>query len=297
MQKLIINLAPTGMVPTREMNTFVPLTPAAIAADVTACVKLGVSMAHIHAREEDMSPTYKKEIYADIISRVRANNPDLVVVVSTSGRTYSEFEKRSEVLTLEGQLKPDMASLTLGSFNFPQSTSNNSPQMIEKLALAMKERGIKPELEIFDLGMVNFAKYLISKGILEPPYYFNILLGNVSSAQANLQHLGLIVSELPPQSVWCVAGIGRTQLAMNALGLILGSGIRIGLEDNLWYDDARKVPASNVTLCQRMVKTAEALERPLATAQDVRELLKLGDYKAISNAFTAANALQINPIR
>jgi len=275
MKKLIINLAPTGMVPTKQMSRFVPVTSAEITRDVLECAEIGVSIVHLHARNEDQSPAWEKEAYAEIISSIRAKRPELIVVTSTSGRTVSEFDKRSDVLNLEGALKPDMASLTLGSFNFAKSTSNNSPEMIESLARRMKERGVKPELEVFDLGMVNYAKYLISKGALEPPYYFNILLGNVGTAQANLQHIGLIVSELPPNSYWALAGMGNTQPAMTSLGVVMADGVRTGLEDNLWLDDARATFASNVALCKRVSDTARAIGREIATPDEVRSMLGL----------------------
>lgn len=275
MKKLIINLAPTGMVPTKQMNQAVPVTPQEIANDVLECANFGVSIAHLHARNADQSPAHEKEAYVEIISSIRAKRPDLVIVTSTSGRTVSEFEKRSDVLNLEGNLKPDMASLTLGSFNFAKSVSNNAPDVIEQLARRMLERGIKPELEVFDLGMVNYAKYLISKGALQPPYYFNILLGNIGTAQANLQHVGLIVSELPPQSYWALAGIGNAQAPMNALGVVMGDGVRTGLEDNLWYDDSRNTLTTNASLVKRVCNIARALDREIATPEEVRSMLGL----------------------
>ncbi len=275
MNSIIINLAPTGMVPTRAQSPHVPLTPAEIERDVDACVRFGVSMVHLHARDAEGAPTYRKEIYADIIGRVRAKHPELVVIVSTSGRTFGAFEQRSEVLDLEEGLKPDMASLTLSSLNFPRSASVNSPDMLQRLAGRMQERGIKPELEVFDLGMVNYAHYLISKGLLTPPYYFNILLGNIATAQARLSHLGLIVSDLPEGSIWCVAGIGDAQLAMNTLGMAMGDGARVGLEDNLHLDPERTVLATNAQLVGRVRAIAEAMGRVVATPAELRRRLAL----------------------
>jgi 3-keto-5-aminohexanoate cleavage enzyme len=275
MKKLIINLAPTGMIPTKKMTQHVPESPAEIIADVLKCASLGVSMAHLHARDAEGVPTYKKEIYNKTITGIKEKNKEIIIVVSTSGRTYSEFSQRSEVLDLGGTVKPDMASLTLSSLNFNKIASVNSPDMIVKLAEKMREKEIKPELEIFDLGMVNFAHYLIKKELLQPPYYFNILLGNIAAAQAKLLHLGLIISELPENSIWSVAGIGDSQCRMNAIGIIDGSGVRVGLEDNIWFDDERTVLATNYALVERLVKIATVMERPIATPVEVRELLKL----------------------
>jgi uncharacterized protein (DUF849 family) len=277
MKKLILNLTPTGMIPTRNMTPHVPITPPEIASDVAACVPFGVSMVHLHARDESGVPTYVKSIYGDILGRIRATHPDLVLVVSTSGRNFPEFNQRSEVLDLEDGLRPDMASLTLSSLNFPATASVNSPDMIQRLAGRMQEKGIKPELEVFDLGMANYAHYLIHKGLITPPYYFNIILGNVASAQAKLQHLGLIVSELPPGSIWSVGGIGDAQLAMNTVGITCADGVRVGLEDNIFFSEDRSVLASNVTLLERVRKIADALGRPVASAAEVRGLLALNN--------------------
>jgi len=270
---LILNFTPTVMLPTKDQTPHVPITPEEIARDVDACVALGASMVHLHARDAQGLPTYRKEIYADIIRRIRSRHPELVLIASTSGRTYSEFAHRSEVLELEGDLRPDMGSLTLSSINFNKVASVNSPDMILKLAERMQERGIKPELEVFDLGMVNYAHYLIRKGLITPPYYFNIILGNIAAAQAKLLHLGLIVSELPPDSVWSVGAVGDAQLRMNAVGVVCADGVRVGLEDNIYLDEERTTLATNAELVGRIGRIAETMGRPLATAGEVRQRL------------------------
>jgi 3-keto-5-aminohexanoate cleavage enzyme len=275
MTPLIINLASTGLVPTREQTPHVPLTPAEIAADVFRCVELGVSMVHLHAREADGSPSDDSAVFADIITRIRKQVPELVIIATTSGRRVKEVERRAATLYLEGDAKPDMASLTLGSMNFATEASVNDPKTITRLAEIMRERGIRPELEVFDLGMVNFAKILIDKGLIEPPFYFNILLGNPGTAQATLLHLATIVNDLPPLSLWSLAGIGRFQAKANALGVVMGDGVRVGLEDNLWLDDARTQLATNAQLVERIVAQANALGRPIASVQTVRERLGL----------------------
>lgn len=275
MHDLIINLAPTGMIPSRAQTPHVPLTPEEIAADVVQCAEQGATMAHLHARDAQGMPVTDPAIFADIIRRVRAQVPQMVIISTTSGRQESEVEKRAGTLYLEGDAKPDMASLTLGSMNFATSASINSPQTITRLAQIMQERGIKPELEVFDLGMVNFAKILIDKGLLEPPFYFNILLGNPSTAQASLLHLGSIVADLPAQSIWSVAGLGRFQNRANGLGVVMADGVRVGLEDNLWLDDARQQLATNLQMVQRVRAQAAALGRGIASQAQVRQRLGL----------------------
>ena len=163
-QDLIINFSPTGLIPTKDMTSRVPVAPDEIVEQVLQVAAMGANMVHLHAREPETGlPTYKKEVYAEIIRGLRAKNKDLVIGVSTSGRNFFEFEKRSEVLELEGELKPDFGSLTLSSLNFNKQVSVNSPDMIQALATKMMEKGIRPELEVFDLGMINYAKYWIKK--------------------------------------------------------------------------------------------------------------------------------------
>lgn len=149
----------------------------------------------------------------------------------------------------------------------------NSPEMIQYLASAMNERGIKPELEVFDVGMINYAKYLIKKGLLKPPYYFNLLLGNIACAQADPLYLGLMIKELPEGSVWSVAGIGRAQLQMNSMSIAIGGGVRVGLEDNIWYSEGRL--ARNIDLLKRVHRIADANDRKVMKPQEFRELMEL----------------------
>lgn len=274
--KFILNFTPTGIIPTREMTPHVPLTPDEIVEQVLEAAELGANMIHLHARDpENGLPTYKKEVYADIIRGIRKRNKVLVLGVSTSGRFWNEFEKRSEVLELEGDVKPDCASLTLSSLNFNQQASINSPQMIQGLAKMMLEKNIQPELEVFDLGMLNYARYLIKKGLLKAPYYFNLILGNIACAQADMLSLGLLVNELPEAALWSAGAVGDAQLKMNVMALISGGGVRIGLEDNIWYDKERTQLATNRDLIERITVTAETLGCKPYSAMEVRDILQL----------------------
>jgi len=270
------------MIPTKEMTPHVPITPDEIIENVRRAVDIGITMVHLHARDAATGKsTYKAEAYGEIIAGIRSFSKDLVVCVSLSGRDISEFEKRSEPLQLEGDLKPDMGSLTLSSLNFNRVASVNSPEMIQMLANEMKSRGILAELEAFDAGMINYAKYLERKGILEPPHYFNLLLGNIACAQADLLHIGIMVRDLPENSFWALAGIGNYQLMMNSVAIVSGGGVRIGLEDNIWFDKARTRLATNSDLLHRIHRLAEASERKVMSPGRLRELLNLqpGDGK------------------
>ena len=273
---LIVNFTPTGMIPTKEMTPHVPITADEIIEDVRRAVDIGITMVHLHARDVATGkPTYKAESYGEIIAGIRSFSKDLVVCVSLSGRDISKFEKRSEPLQLEGDLKPDMGSLTLSSLNFNRVASINSPEMIQMLAKEMKSRGILVELEAFDAGMINYAKYLERKGMLEPPHYFNLLLGNIACAQADLLHVGIMIRDLPENSFWTLAGIGNYQLMMNSVAIVSGGGVRVGLEDNIWFDKARTRLATNSDLLRRVHKLAEASERKVMSPGRLRELLNL----------------------
>ncbi|WP_205728922.1 3-keto-5-aminohexanoate cleavage protein [Flagellimonas onchidii] len=216
MENLIINFTPTGMIPTKEMTPYVPISVSEIVENTLEVSEIGITLVHLHARNPiNGKPTYKREIYAQIIEGIRKHDPELVICVSLSGRDFPEFEKRADPLFLENSLKPDMGSLTLSSLNFNATASANSPDMIQGLAKIMLEKGIVPELEAFDIGMINYAKYLAKKGLIKPPYYFNLILGNIACAQANLLNAGIMINDLPDNSYWSLAGIGNSQLKMN----------------------------------------------------------------------------------
>jgi 3-keto-5-aminohexanoate cleavage enzyme len=275
-EKLIINFTPTGMIPTKEMTPHVPITASEIIEDVHEAYEIGITMVHVHARDPKTGQsTYKAEIYGEIIGGIRKFAPDLVVCVSLSGRNFNELPQRAEPLFLDGNLKPDMGSLTLSSLNFNKQASINTPDMIQALASEMQKRHIAPELEVFDSGMINYAHYLIKKELISAPFYFNLLLGNIACAQSDLLHLGIMVRDLPPQSYWSVAGIGGSQLAMNSVAIAMGGGVRVGLEDNIYYDQKKTKLAKNADLVRRIHTIAEANERQVMTAQELRNALSL----------------------
>lgn len=275
MDKIIVNFAPTGLIPQKSDSPHVPVTPSEIIADVQKACALGITMVHLHAREpESAMPTHRKEIYGEIIAGIRAFAPDLVIGVSTSGRVNNDYRARSEVLSLEGDRKPDMASLTLSSLNFNKKASINEPGTIVSLAREMADRGIRPELEIFDLGMANYANYLVEKGVLKPPLYANIILGNIACAQPDLLHIGCLIRDLPEGTILSLGGVGRAQLPVNSLAVSLGYGVRVGLEDNLWYDRNRTKLATNMELLERIHSIAEANGREFMPPSELRALLQ-----------------------
>lgn len=275
MNKLIINYVPTGMLMQKTDTPYVPISPAEIIEDVRSAVALGISSVHLHARNADDMPAWEKEIYEEIILGIRAFAPDLVISVSTSGRVFHSYEKRSDVLNLTGMAKPDMASLTLSSLNFNKTASINEPDIIVSLLKKMNEQGIRPELEAFDSGMVNYSKYLITKGLLQPPYYYSIIVGNIACAQPTLLHTGVLVNDIPDDALIGFGGIGRAQLPINAMAISMGYGVRVGIEDNIWYDEERTRLATNLDFLRRIHVIADAMGREVCSGAELRELLHL----------------------
>lgn len=276
-EKFIINLACTGVIPTKAMNESVPITTDEIVSDVNRAIELGVQMVHIHARDDFGVQTSNPQRYGEIISAIRAlpGGRELIVGVTTSGRLDSSFETRAQVLDLAGDMKPDMASLTLSSLNFAQSASINEPQTIRQLAERMLDQGIKPELEVFDIGMANFIHVLAKEKLIEPPYYVNILLGNITGAQPNLLQLAAILSALPAETIVGIAGLGRFQLESNGLAILVADAARVGLEDNIWFDNQREHLATNSMLTERVIAQAAQFYRTLMTRGEARARIGL----------------------
>lgn len=273
----LINLACTGLVPTRALSPHVPLNHNEIVDEVGRALELGVQMFHLHARDADGKHTGDPEPYGRMIEAIRElpGGRHAILCVTTSGRYGADVESRSRVLELDRSMKPDMASLTLSSLNFVQQASMNEPATIRELARRMKSTGIMPELEVFDLGMANFLHVLRKEGLLGDCGYVNLLLGNIAGAQMDPLHYAALRTQIPPAYISAVAGIGGAQLSANVYGLLHADGVRVGLEDSIWYDHARTRLASNRDLVQRVIRLAIELERPLARVEDLRKQLKL----------------------
>jgi uncharacterized protein (DUF849 family) len=261
------------MVPTRAMTPHVPLTPWEIAHDVAAAARIGITSVHLHARDKDGLPAWDREVYARIVGAVREAAPDVLINVSTSGRNWTELEKRADVLALDGDLKPDLASLTLSSLNFMTGPSVNAPETIRGLVRIMRDRGIVPELEIFDLGMLNFAAVLQKEGLLVGPVVANLFFGNVAGLQANPLEIGVAIERLPADAIWAGAGLGDYQFVAQTLSLAAGGGVRVGLEDGIFLDRPRTILATNLQLVERVHHQLQLLGRVAMTPTQFRSEL------------------------
>ena len=269
MEKLIITVAVTGSLPTKRMTPHVPITPQEIVRDGIACEAAGASIIHIHARNpQDESASTDLAVFAAICRGIREKT-NLITQISTGGRAGMAYEQRCERL----QLKPEMASLTTGSVNFPDSVYENSPALIEALAADMQKYSIKPEMEIFDVSMISNAIALADKDLVAAPLHFDFVLGLKGALPATVAHLVHLRNTIPPGATWTVAGIGRAQLAMATHAILMGGHVRVGLEDNIYFRKGEL--ATNAQLVERIVQLAHILGREVATPNDARQLLNL----------------------
>ncbi len=250
------------MVPQKKDNPSVPIEPNEIIEQVHEAYEIGITIAHLHARDSDGTPTYKKSTYQEIFEGVRKHCPELVICGSTSGRNFPEFEKRSEVI----ELAPDMCSLTLSSLNFINGASVNPPDIIVKLWDKMEFFGVNPELECFDLGMINYGKYLIGNSEYQGPYYWNLLFGNIAGMQSNFNAFASALNEIPHGHFASMAGLGKYQLEVNTCAISMNHGVRVGLEDNIWMDQDKSMPATNVDLVRRVHKVANMQDKKIMNA-------------------------------
>ncbi len=277
MDKLIITVAPTGSVPRKEHNAHVPVTPEEIAETAYLCEEAGASVIHIHCRDEDQRPTSDPGIFKDTVQRVRKKT-HLIVMCSTSGVAGKTPEDRARPLLAD----PDMGSLTPGSVNLsarkPSIVYINTPETVEYLARTMLERNIKPEIECFDVGMINLGLGLAREGLAGEPLHFQMVMGVEGGIPASVKNLQHMVDLLPPGATWTVSAIGRGQLPLTTAGIIMGGHVRVGLEDNLYYGKGRL--ARNEELVARAHRLAEELQREVASPEEARRILHLPGPRA-----------------
>lgn len=274
MDPVIITAALVGAEVTLEQLPHLPVTSAQIAEAAAGAAAAGAAIVHLHVRDADGRPTQDAHRFEGAVLAIR-ERVDVIVQVSTGGAMGMTAEERLQPVTrLEGAARPEMASLTTGSCNFGDEVFLNPMPDVEAFARAMAERGVKPEIEIFDAGMVEGALRLVRAGFLSEPLHFNLVMGVPGAIPATPRHLVNLVDSLPPGSTWTVSGIGRGQLPMAALGLAMGGHVRTGFEDNIYYRRG-ELAESNAQLVARVARLAVELQRPVATVAQARELLGL----------------------
>jgi 3-keto-5-aminohexanoate cleavage enzyme len=267
MEKLIITAALTGAEVTREQQPALPITPEEIAIAAHECAMAGASIVHVHARNPDGSPTQDKEIYRQIIVEV-AKRCDVIVQVSTGGAVGMTPQERLAPVTLV----PEMATLSMGTVNFGGDIFMNHPADMEVFANTMREYGVKPELEIFDSGMLATASRWLKKGLLTGPLHFDFVLGIPGAMAGTPEALMYLKSQLPEGSTWTVAGIGAAQLPLGTLAIVLGGHVRVGFEDNVYYRKG-ELAISNAQMVARIARISHELDRSVATPAEARKIL------------------------
>jgi len=267
MDKLIITAAMIGAEVTRQDHPGIPVTPEEIAEAAYECYNAGASIIHLHVRKPDGTPTQDVAIFKVAMGLIK-EKCNVIVQVSTGGAVGMSPEERIAPV----QLRPEMATLTAGSVNFGEDVFLNSPQDVELFALMMKEYGVKPEIEIFDTGMIATAIRLAKRDILLSPLHFDMVMGVPGGIPGTPRNLLNLVESLPEKATWTVAGIGRTELPLGVIAIILGGHVRVGFEDNIYY--SRGVLAdSNAQLVARIARMSREMGREVASPDEARKIL------------------------
>lgn len=269
MDKLIITVALTGAEVSRADHPALPITPQEIAMAAEECAEAGASVVHLHARLPDGTPTQDKAVYRDIIAAVRARC-NLVIQVSTGGAVGMSAQERVDPVSL----RPEMATLSMGSVNFGGEVFINHPTDMAAFAQAMSAHGVMPELEIFDAGMIATARRWMKQGLLPKNPHFDFVLGVPGAMPGTPEALMYLKSQLPDGATWSVAGIGPAQLQLGTMAVVLGGHVRVGFEDNIYFRKG-ELASSNAQLVQRIADISRRLERPVATPDEARDILRL----------------------
>ena len=280
MGKFIISFTPTGLIPTKQMTPHIPVATDEIVKEVLNARKFGISIVHLYARNSEGKPTQDSKIYKEIIEGIRAvdgyNSDALILCIPACEPDGSSIEQYTTCIELVGTFKPDMARLPVGS-NYPDKLSaNNNAKIIEKNAQKIKDYGIKPVIEIFGEEAIDTVITLQEKEIIEPPFYFDTVFNNgYGNTKTELSDANLLISQFPENSYWTFGGKGTAQLTMNAMAILQGGGIRIGLGDNIYFDEEEQHLASNENLLDRINQIATLLDSAPYTPAEVREMLGL----------------------
>jgi 3-keto-5-aminohexanoate cleavage enzyme len=269
LEKLIITVAPTGAQTTREHTPYVPLTPKEIADSVYEAWQAGASIAHIHVRDENGNNTLNLDTYRDVVNRIQ-DKCDIIINLTTAGGVAMNDEDRLRVC----ELSPEMATFDAGSMNFGSGVFLNSPNFLERLAIKLKEHQIKPEIEVFDVGMIENTMRIIKKGLIDPPFHFQFVLGVQGGMPATPKNLLFMAENIPAGSTWSAIGASKDQLAINTMSILLGGHVRVGMEDSVYYRKG-ELAKTNAQFVERIVDLSKTLGREIATPNEARKILGL----------------------
>jgi 3-keto-5-aminohexanoate cleavage enzyme len=272
MQPVIITAAMVGAEVTRDQQPNVPTSPQEIIHAAVECYEAGAAIIHLHVRDAGGNATQDAEIFREVVEGIRARC-DVITQVSTGGAVWMSADERLQSI----ECRPDMATLTTGTVNFGDSVFMNSRGLVETFARRLRDYGVVPEIEIFDVGMLEEAMRLRNMGLITDPLQFDFVMGVPGGIGADPSHLVHLVHSIPPESTWSVAGIGRHQLTLGTIALAMGGNVRVGFEDNIYYRKGQ-LATTNAQLVARIVRIAQELDRPIATSAQAREMLHLDRY-------------------
>jgi 3-keto-5-aminohexanoate cleavage enzyme len=275
MDKLIITVATTGAMTTKEHTPYLATKPEEIAEEVFQCYEAGAAVCHVHVRDDQDKATMDLGKFTETVGLIRKRCPDMIINMTSSGGLGWSDEQRIEPMVA---LKPDMGTFDAGSMNFYQFVFLNPPPFLEKLGKAMIENGIKPEIEVFDSGMVWNAKRLLKAGFLQEPLHWQCVMhvqGGMEGSPENLLHL---VHALPEGSTWSAFGCGPTALPMMSMAIHMGGHVRVGMEDNV-YIRKNVLAQHNYEFVETAKRLAAEFERPIATPAEARAILGLSPKK------------------
>lgn len=269
---VIITVAPTGPLTTRENHPGLPVTPREIGEAVAEAAAAGAAVAHIHARDQDQQPSADPEIYAEIAREIRSRC-DIVVQASTGVGLEVSCEDRLQIISSD-QVEVTMATLNPASMTFGQGTFSNPPWFVEQLVALMRDHGIQPELEVYDFGHVPLCLELVKRGLVKGPLQFSFVMGVRGGMPGDPALLPALVSMLPEDAIWQAIGIGRAQLPLSFAALAQGGNLRVGYEDNVYFRKG-ELAQSNAQFVTRAVELVHTAGREVATAAHVRERLRV----------------------
>lgn len=270
-EKLIITAAICGAEVTKEHNPNVPYTIEEIAREAYAAYNAGASIIHLHVRYDDGTPTQDKERFREAIEAIKAKCPDVIIQPSTGGAVGMTSEERLQPI----YLNPEMASLDCGTLNFGgDEIFVNTENMIIEFALKMNEVGVKPELEVFDKGMIDTALRLHKKGYIKTPMHFNFVMGVTGGISGEIRDFLFLKESIPEDSTFTATGIGRYEFSVATMAILTGGHVRVGFEDNI-YISKGVLARSNRELVEKVVRIARELGREIATPQEARKILGL----------------------
>jgi 3-keto-5-aminohexanoate cleavage enzyme len=272
MEKLIITAAITGSRMTRDVAPCIPITPDEIVQSAIECWDAGAAIVHIHVRDPKTGlGTQDLDVFRQVVEPLRERT-DLLLCLTTSGIPGRNLPIEERLKPLE--LEPELASFDAGSINLGGSVFINTPEFLEAAAKSMKEKGVKPELEIFDVGMMVTCLRMRDQGYLEEPLHFQFVLGTPWGSPATPKSFLHLYEHVPEDATWSIIGIGKGHLPMAMMSLILGGHIRVGMEDNIYYQTG-VLAKSNAEFVERIVRIAKEYGREVATPREAREILGL----------------------